>query len=49
MVGENGVAQGEGKDNFDGSYNIGTNLLLINWKREPNFYISTHFAFYKNR
>ena len=27
-MGENGVALEEGKDNFDGSYNIDTNLLL---------------------
>ena len=49
--GRNGVALGEWKDNFDGSYNIDTNLLLreIKWKRKPNFYISTLFAFFKNQ
>ena len=27
MLGENGVALGEGKDNFDGFYNIDMNVL----------------------
>ena len=48
MVGENGVALGEGKDKFGGSYYIDTNLLL-NKMKKPNFYTSTHFAFYKNQ
>ena len=33
MVGENTVAPGEGRDNYDGSYKIDTNLLL----NEENF------------
>ena len=33
MVGENAVAPGEGRDNYDGYYKIDTNLLLI----EDNF------------
>ena len=33
MVGENAVASGKGRDNYDGSYKIDTNLLL----NEENF------------
>ena len=33
MVGEKAVAPGEGRDNYDGSYKIDTNLLL----NEENF------------
>ena len=37
VVGENGVALGEGKHNFDGSYNIDTNLLLNEMKKKAQF------------
>ena len=37
MVGENGEALGEGKDNFDSSYNIDTNFLLNKMKKKAQF------------
>ena len=46
-MGENAVAPGEGRDNYDGSHKIDTNLLL----NEENF-ISQElhiFTLYKNQ
>ena len=40
MVGENGVALGEGRDSYDGSYKIYTNLLLNKKKKKaPVLYL----------
>ena len=36
-MGENGVALGEGKDNYDGFYKIDTNLLLNKMKKKASF------------
>ena len=49
MVGENGEALGEGKNNFDWSYKIGTNLLLNKMKKKAQVLISIQFVFYKNQ
>ena len=48
-MGENGVTLGEGKDNFDGSYNIDTNLLLNEMKKKAQFLYLNSICFLRTK